>query len=157
MTINARAAHPLLGWLLTMAAVIPAAPAARAADPGGGAPFTAEDLVLLNRVSDPQLSPDGRWVAYVERETDLQANKGRNGLWLIDLAHGGVPQRLAEAKNGDTSPRWAPDSRTLYFLSNRSGSAQVWRVTVPDGTAQRVSDYPLDVGSLKVSPRGDRL
>jgi dipeptidyl aminopeptidase/acylaminoacyl peptidase len=157
MTINARAAHRLLGWLLAMAAVIPAAPAARAADPGGGAPFTAEDLVLLNRVSDPRLSPDGRWVAYVERETDLQANKGRNGLWLIDLAHGGVPQRLTEANNGDTSPRWAPDSRTLYFLSNRSGSAQVWRVTVPDGTAQRVSDYPLDVGSLKVSPRGDRL
>ena len=157
MTIQARPVYPWLGCLLAAAALTAAAHPARAADPGGGAPFSVEDLVLLNRVSDPQLSPDGRWVAYVERETDMQANKGRNGLWLIDLAHGGAPQRLTEAKNGDTSPRWAPDSRALYFLSSRSGSAQVWRVTVPDGTPQRVSDYPLDVGSLKVSPRGDRL
>ena len=157
MTIQARPVYPWLGCLLAAAALTAAAHPARAADPGGSAPFSVEDLVLLNRVSDPQLSPDGRWVAYVERETDMQANKGRNGLWLIDLAHGGAPQRLTEAKNGDTSPRWAPDSRALYFLSSRSGSAQVWRVTVPDGTPQRVSDYPLDVGSLKVSPRGDRL
>src|SRR5262249_36841441 len=67
------------------------------------------------------------------------------------------PQRLTSGPQNDSSPRWAADSRTLYFLSNRSGSSQVWRLTLGQTTAQRVSDYPLDVGSLKVAPKGGRL
>ena len=123
-----------------------------------GAPFTAEDLVILKRVSDPQLSPDGRRLAWVQRETDLEANKGRTSLWLLDLTRpGGAPVRLTDGKANDSSPRWASDSRTLYFLSERSGSSQVWRLSPASGTAQRVSDYPLDVGSFKVAPRGDAL
>ncbi|MBV8910122.1 MAG: S9 family peptidase [Gammaproteobacteria bacterium] len=123
-----------------------------------GAPFRIEDLVALNRVSDPQVSPDGRYLAFVQRETDMEGNSGRNGIWLMRVgpAHG-EPYRLMDATGGDSSPRWAPDSRTLYFISTRSGSSQVWRVRLSSGQAQRVSDYPLDVGSLKVSPRGDRL
>ena len=92
MTINARLARPLPAWLLAVAVLVAAAPAARAADPAGGAPFTVEDLVLLKRVSDPQLSADGRYVAYVQSATDLQANKGRSSLWLLDLVVGGAPQ-----------------------------------------------------------------
>ncbi len=121
------------------------------------APFTVEDLVVLKRVSDPQLSGDGRYLAYVQRETDLEANKGRTSLWLLDLKGGGGPARLTDGKSNDSSPRWAPDSRTLYFLSERSGSSQVWRLSAALGAAQRVTDYPLDVGSLKVSPRADLL
>ena len=121
------------------------------------APFTPEDLVVLKRVSDPQLSPDGRYVAFVERETDLEANKGRTSLWLLDLRHGATPARLTDGKTNDSSPRWANDSRTLYFLSERGGSSQLWRLTLASGDMQRVSDYPLDVGSFKVSPKGDAL
>jgi len=121
------------------------------------APFTPEDLVVLKRVSDPQVAPDGRHVAYVQRETDLEANKGRTSLWLLDLARSAPPLRLSDGKANDSSPRWAPDSRTLYFLSERSGNSQVWRLSLATGEARRVSDYPLDVGSLKVSPRGDVL
>src|SRR6266853_3252171 len=131
--------------------------AARAAD-GGNAPFTVEDLVRLKRISDPQLSPDGRQVAFVQRETDLDANKGRTSLWLLDLTPGTAsPRRLTDVKANDSSPRWSPDSRTLYFLSTRSGSSQVWRLALSGGDAQRVTDYPLDVGALKLSPRGDLL
>ena len=131
--------------------------AARATD-GGNAPFTVEDLVLLKRISDPQLSPDGRQVAFVQRETDLDANKGRTSLWLLDLTPGAAqPRRLTDVKANDSSPRWSPDSRTLYFLSTRSGSSQVWRLVLGGGDAQRVTDYPLDVGALKLSPRGDLL
>jgi len=124
----------------------------------GGAPFTAEDLVLLKRVSDPQVSPDGRFVVFVLRETDVNANKGHTSLWLLDLATAGAqPHRLTDATGSDSSPRWASDGRTLYFLSARSGSAQVWRVRPGSTVAQRVTDYPLDVGSFKVSPRGELL
>jgi dipeptidyl aminopeptidase/acylaminoacyl peptidase len=121
------------------------------------APFTPEDLVVLKRVSDPQLSPDGRYVAFVERETDLEANKGRTSLWLLDLRHGATPARLTDGKANDSSPRWANDSRTLYFLSERGGSSQLWRITLANGAIHRISNYPLDVGSFKVSPRGDAL
>jgi len=125
----------------------------------GGAAFTVEDLVVLRRVGDPQISPDGRFVVFVERETDLEANEGRTGLWIIDAsARDPQPRRLLpQMKASDLSPCWAPDSRTLYFLSTRSGSSQVWRLKLGGSLAQRVSDYPLDVIALKVSPRADRL
>jgi dipeptidyl aminopeptidase/acylaminoacyl peptidase len=143
-----------LPWLLCACSLL--APAAHADD--AGAPFTAQDLVLLKRIADPQVSPDGRYVAFTERETDMGANKGRTGLWLLELKAGGAqPQRLTEAATGDSSPRWAGDGRTLYFLSTRSGSSQVWRLVLPVTTAQRVTDYPLDVDSFTVSPRGDAL
>ncbi len=121
------------------------------------APFTVEDLVRLKRVTEPQVSPDGRWLAFVERETDMDANAGRTGLWLIELGRAGAtPQRLTSPAS-DTHPRWAPDSRTLYFLSARSGSSQVWRLVLPSLEAQPVTQWPLEVTSLKVSPRGDRI
>ena len=140
--------------LLMCALALCCAPLARGA---AAARFTPEDLVVLKRVSDPQVAPDGRHVAYVQRETDLEANKGRTSLWLLDLTRSAPPLRLSDGKANDSSPRWAPDSRALYFLSERSGSSQVWRLSLATGEARRISDYPLDVGSLKVSPRGDVL
>jgi dipeptidyl aminopeptidase/acylaminoacyl peptidase len=121
-------------------------------------PLTVEDLVRLKRLSDPHVSPDGRYVAYVLRETDMDANKGRTDIWLLDLTQKQEqPRQLTTDPANDSSPRWAPDSRTLYFLSTRGGSSQVWRIRIDGGEATRVTNYPLDVGSLKVSPRGDSL
>jgi dipeptidyl aminopeptidase/acylaminoacyl peptidase len=121
--------------------------------------------VRLARLSDPQVSPDGRRVAYVLRETDMEANRGRTDLWLLDLdaAAGSArktdaaPRRLTQHPAADSSPRWAPDGRGLYFLSSRSGSSQVWYLGLAGGEAQPVTRLPLDVGSFEVSPRGDRL
>src|SRR5688572_7199850 len=121
-------------------------------------PFTVQDLVGLRRLTDPQVSPDSRRVVYVLRETDLAANKGRTDLWLLDLSGPNAqPRRLAAHEANDSSPRWAPDGRTIYFLSTRSGTSQVWRVAVSGGEPAQVTDYPLDIGSVKVSPSGDRL
>ena len=125
---------------------------------GGSQPFTVEDLLSLKRLSDPQVSPDGRYVAYVVRETDMDANKGRTDIWLLDLVEKNAqPRRLTTDPANDTSPRWAPDSHALYFVSSRGGSSQVWRIRIDGGEATRVTNYPLDVGALKVSPRGDVL
>jgi dipeptidyl aminopeptidase/acylaminoacyl peptidase len=122
------------------------------------APFTANDLVRLNRVSDPQVSPDGRYVAYTQRETDMDANRGRTDIWLLALDEPNAePRRLTRNPAGDTSARWAPDSRSLYFLSSRSGSSQVWRLSLSGGEAVQITDYPLDVGTLKVAPNGKAL
>jgi dipeptidyl aminopeptidase/acylaminoacyl peptidase len=122
------------------------------------APFTPEDLVRLQRLSDPQPSPNGRYVVMVLRLTDIAANDGRTHLVLIDRA-GLKAQARALAWNvaSDWNPRWGSDSRTIYFLSTRSGLSQVWRMSLDDLQPYEVTDYPLDIGSLKVSPTGDRL
>ena len=151
-------------FMLVLAAVLagsgaaaPAAPAADLARRG----FTAEDLVTMKRVSDPQWSPDGRRVAFVLRETDLEADRGRTDVWLVDLdssgGAAGEPRRLTADEATDSSPRWAPDGSSLYFLSSRSGSSQVWRLPLAGGEAQQVTELPLDVGNFLVSPDGMRL
>ena len=117
--------------------------------------FSAHDLVRLDRVSDPRLSPDGRHVAYTLRSTDYDANKGVQQLWLLDLSSGGRRALTSTASN--YSPRWSADGRWLYFLSSRGGSAQVWRLSLDGGEAQTVTDLPLDVGAFALSPVGDRL
>jgi dipeptidyl aminopeptidase/acylaminoacyl peptidase len=135
-----------------------AVPASAQAKPAELQAFTPDDLVRIKRLTDPQMSPDGRYVAFVLRETDMEANRGRTDVWLLDLTHkNATPMRLTQNEANDSSPRWAPDSRTLYFLSTRSGQSQVWRLSLEGGEASRVTDYPLDIGSLKVSPTGDRI
>jgi dipeptidyl aminopeptidase/acylaminoacyl peptidase len=121
-------------------------------------PFTAHDLHEMQRISDPQPSPDGRRVAFVVRTTDFEANRGRNDVWLVNLDGSGLVQ-LTSHESSDTNPRWAPDGKSLYFLSTRSGSSQVWRLPVPgsDKEATQVTSLPLDVSNLAVSPDGSRL
>src|SRR5437762_2157628 len=108
-----------------VAVTTPAAVAGAAQAAGAGAPFTVDDLVRLERITDPQLSPDGRQLAFVQRQTDMDANKGRTSLWLLDLApRRAAPRRLTGGKASDSSPRWSPDGRALYFISTRSGSGR---------------------------------
>ncbi len=149
--------------LLVALAVLAVAATTQAADAASPKGFTADDLVRLARVSDPQVSPDGRRVAYTLRETDLEADRGRTDLWVLELAtrpRDGVsspPRRLTQHPASDSAPRWAPDGLGLYFLSSRSGSSQVWYLALSGGEPQQVTALPLDVSSFEVSPRGDRL
>ena len=121
-------------------------------------PFTPHDLVMLERVSDPQASPDGGSLAFTLRQTDLAANKGLRSIWRLSLrSKDAQPERLtASGSNADT-PRWSPDGKTLYFLSSRSGSTQVWRLDAGMGEAHQVTDLPLDVNNFLIAPDGKRL
>lgn len=127
--------------------------AAVAAEP---APFTPDDLVALERISDPQVSPDGRHVAWVQRSTDLDANRGRSDLFIAELTADGAlrPRRLAPHAENDASPRFTADGRSVLFLSDRSGRTQVWRVDVARGRPGQVTDYPVDVSTFRLSPDG---
>src|ERR1700736_1144108 len=75
-------------------------------------PFSVHDMLAMDRISDPCVSPDGRSVAFTVRVTDLEANKGRNDIWIAPTA-GGVARRVTNQAN-DTQARWAPDGRSLF-------------------------------------------
>src|SRR5262245_38237459 len=121
--------------------------------------LTPTDLNTLARVSDPQVSPNGRYLAYVQRETDLDANRGRTDLWLVDLeaGNGAKPRRLTQNSASDTHPRWSIDGSNIYFLSSRTGSTQIWRLPMSGGEAVQITDYPLDVATFKFSTGGGRI
>jgi dipeptidyl aminopeptidase/acylaminoacyl peptidase len=118
---------------------------------------TVDDLLAMQRVSEPAVSPDGRWVAFTVRDTDLEANKGRHDVWLTAVDGSGTARRLTTHEANDTSPAWTPDGAWIYFLSSRGGSSQVWRIAVAGGEAEAVTKLPLDVGGFKLFPDGKRL
>jgi len=119
-------------------------------------PFTVHDLLAMDHLSGNQVSPDGQWVVFVLRRTDLDANRGRTDLWLM-RSDGNGQKRLTTHPAADFSPLWAPDSRSIYFLSTRSGSSQVWRICREGGEAVQVTWQPLDVGNLVLSPDGKQI
>jgi dipeptidyl aminopeptidase/acylaminoacyl peptidase len=135
-------------------------------------PFTVQDMVRLERLSEIAASPDGKRVAYSVRTTEMEANKARTAIWLLDAGKRGADaQRLTDLAANSNAAEWSADGRFIYFLSNRSGSTQVWRVAAgaaaargaprsvdaPGADALQVTNLPLDVGTFRISPRGDRI
>lgn len=118
--------------------------------------LTALDLVNLKRVSDPQISPDGKSVSYTLRTTDYDANKGITQIWLLDLATQNA-RPLTSGEKSSSNARWSADGQSLYFLSARDGSNQLWRLDMRGGEAQPVSELPLDVNNYQLSPDNSRV
>ncbi len=121
--------------------------------------LSPHDLVTLDRVSDPHLSPDGRTVVYDVRTTDYAANKGVHAIWMVCPSCGaGGEWRLAASDGGASSPRFSPDGRYVYFLSARAGGTQLWRTDVgashAGGTPVQVTNLPLDIGTYRLTPDG---
>src|SRR5689334_18803301 len=107
---------------MKIAGVLAALGLALLAGSAAARPFTARDLAMLDRVVEPQLSADGRFVAYGLRSTDWTGNHGVGSIWILDRRTPTMPARpLAISDKPATSPRWGPDGRTLYFLSARTG------------------------------------
>jgi dipeptidyl aminopeptidase/acylaminoacyl peptidase len=134
------------------------------ADNATAHPFSIRDLVMMDRVGDPQLSPDGRYALFTVRATDYAANKGVTSIYVMDLNKPPQPVKVVEK---GSSPRWAPDGKSIFYAAPKDGVAQVWHrafdadngkdlaLTVRTGDA--VTSAPLDVGSFKLSPDGSKL
>jgi len=136
----------LLAWL----------PLAAPAATPGSRPFDVRDLIAFDRLSDPGVSPDGRQLVFTVSALDLAANKRRSDLWAVGTDGSGLRPLTLHADN-DTSGTWSPDGKTVYFLSTRSGSSQVWKLPLEGGEAQQLTTLPLDVGSFVLSPDGKWL
>ncbi|HEY0801121.1 MAG TPA: S9 family peptidase [Steroidobacteraceae bacterium] len=156
-----------VSFALVLLCAASASRAASAPAPEPTLPFTVQDMVRMERISDVAVAPDGKHVAFTQRTTDMEANKGRTGVWLLDTGkRGATPLRLTDGGPNSNSPEWSKDGRFIYFLSNRSGTTQVWRVSssgtgprgdTPVADSTQVTNLPLDVGSFRVSPQGDRI
>ncbi len=118
--------------------------------------FSVSDMLSMDRVSDPQVSGDGKRIVVMVRTTDLEENKGRSDLWLVNVDGTGLG-RLTTHPANDSNPRWSVDSKTVWFISGRSDSSQVWRIRIDGGEAQQVTQLPLDVGNLVVSGDGESI
>ncbi len=134
---------------------------AQTRDNGKPHPFNARDLVMLDRVGDPQLSPDGKRVAFQLRETDYAENKGVTSIWMLDLgARNADPVRLAPTFVA-SGARWSPDGKYIYFIGKpKSGQLTgVYRVDAADdkATPEALTPYRVDVNNFKLSPDGTKL
>ncbi len=119
--------------------------------------FEVRDLVTLERVSDPRLSPDGDLLVYALRQTDMDGNRGINSLWALDPhADSPRPRRLTAEGESWNSPRFDQEGR-LYASTGKSGSNQVWRLDLDGGEPVQITDYPLGVGTWGISRDGSHL
>lgn len=141
----------ILGLFLASAIAGLAAPAATE-----NVSLTARDLITMKRIGDPRLSPDGERFVYTLRETDLAGNRGITDLWLID-PQGESGKKLTNSTFSDFNPRWSADGASVYFLSARSGMIQVWVISTSGGEARQVTDFPLDIGGMEITPDGKTL
>ncbi len=122
----------------------------------GQQPFTVQDLVAMDRVSGPVVSPDLTRIAFTISALDLEANRRRTDLWVVGV-DGTNLRRLTNHPATDTSPLWSADGRSVWFLSSRSGSMQIWKTPVDGGEALQVTSLPLDVGGFVASPDDTQL
>ena len=119
-------------------------------------PFSVHDILAMDQLSDPQVSPDGKLVVFVLQKTDLEENCGRTDLWLVSVDGAGL-RRLTSHPSEDFNPRWAPDGQSICFLSKRTESSQIWRIRIDGGEAEQITDQSLDIGNLIVSPDGKHI
>jgi dipeptidyl aminopeptidase/acylaminoacyl peptidase len=121
-------------------------------------PMAVADLFQFKRVADPQVSPDGKLVAYQVTTVDLEGNKSSTALWVA-AADGKTPPKQLTNPNGkrDAHPRWSPDGKKILFESNRSGSQQLWVIGIDGGEAAKVTDVSTGAGNGTWSPDGSHV
>ena len=119
-------------------------------------PFNVHDMWSMKRISDPQVSPDGKWVLFTLRTTDFEANKGLNDLWVVGTDGKNLRQLTTDPAT-DTNGRWSPDGSLIYFTSTRSGSSQIWKMPAGGGDAAQITKLALDASNLVVSRDGKHM
>ncbi|RCK73640.1 MAG: Alanyl dipeptidyl peptidase [Ignavibacteriae bacterium] len=115
-----------------------------------------EDMFRIKRVSDPQISPDGKWIAFVVTEVIKNENKMNSDIYLIPSC-GGEVRRLTTSSAADNNPRWSPDGKNLAFVSTRSGTPQIWLINPFGGEAKQLTDIYTGASQPVWSPDGKSI
>jgi dipeptidyl aminopeptidase/acylaminoacyl peptidase len=145
-----QAATSLLLSLCAMHAIGADAPAARRT-------LNADDFYRVQDVSEPQVSPDGQWVAYVVTTNDRESDEARSAIWMVSW-DGSQRLALTAAAEGTDKPRWSPDGRYLAFLATPgSDKSQIMLLDRRGGDARQLTNVSGDIGDYAWSPDGRRL
>ncbi|MDP2859345.1 MAG: S9 family peptidase [Bacillota bacterium] len=116
--------------------------------------LVADDLYSFRYVNDPQVSPCGSKIAYVE--TYIEDKKYRSNIWVVP-ARGGTPVKFTNGPKSDKSPRWSPDGSRFAFVSDRDGSNQIWVIDAGGGEALKITSMKSAPKEIAWSPDGQRI
>jgi dipeptidyl aminopeptidase/acylaminoacyl peptidase len=117
---------------------------------------TVDEILSLKRAGSPEISPDGRLVAYTIRDTNWDENAYETEIWLAEVATGTAHQ-LTNAKKSSQSPAWAPDGSRLAFTSDRTDKRQIYIIDPRGGEGQPLTSLEDGVGSFAWAPDGTRI
>jgi dipeptidyl aminopeptidase/acylaminoacyl peptidase len=154
----------------TIASTLSPAPAKSASARQAPAAMSLVEFLDVPRISDPQLSPDGRAVAYVWSTTDWKANRRVTHIWRADASGSAAPVQLTHGPGeGETSPRWSPNGKQLAFLARRpraegdresdapESRAQIFLIDLAGGEARPLTKHPTSVGEISWAPDGSAI
>src|SRR3954469_592747 len=142
----------LTGAACTAALLAFASPAAAAR------PMTIQDLLTAVRVSDPQLSPDGRLVAFVRTTTDVSSGKRNADIWVVAADGSAPPRLLIGGEKSENTPRWSPDGRHIAFISTRSSGGDLFIADADGSNIRQVTRLPQGVQPPMVfAPDGSKI
>jgi len=119
-------------------------------------PFDVQALLRLARISEPQISPDGKLVAFTVQTIDLPQNAKPKRIYVVPVA-GGAPRPIASEGTSNERPRWSPDSKQIAFISNRGGSAQIWLMNADGSQPRQLTNLATEAGGILFSPNGKKL
>jgi dipeptidyl aminopeptidase/acylaminoacyl peptidase len=118
-------------------------------------PITFDDMIRLHRVSAPQVSPDGKWVAFTVATPDMEANRNASNVWVMGTA-GGEARQLTQSGH-DSAPAWSADGKTLAFLSSRDGGSQVYVLSMTGGEPRKLTTLSTGADLFQWSPDGKTI
>src|SRR5207237_6205935 len=124
-------------------------------------PFKLDDLARFRSVSDPQVSPDGQWIAYTVSTIDAKEDKSSTHIWLVGY-DGKNDRQITFSNDSEGSPRWSPDGKYLAFTSGRPGKqgvrgSQIWLLDRSGGEAYQLTDFKGRLQGYEWSPDSKRV
>ena len=120
------------------------------------APFDAQTLLQLTRLGDPQISPDGKSVAFSAVTVDIAQNKKKSHVYVVPL-EGGEPRELADPADSNERPRWSPDSKQIFYTCDKGGTSQIWVMDASGANPKQVTHVPTEAAGQLISPDGKNI
>jgi len=120
--------------------------------------ITVDDILAMKSVGDPQVSPDGEWVAYTVRQRDMEEDESGTQIWTVATS-GGNPTPMTSAETSASNPRWSPDNRYLSFKAKKGEKEkpQVWNLNRVGGEAMQVTSVKQGINDYYWSPDGSQM
>jgi dipeptidyl aminopeptidase/acylaminoacyl peptidase len=115
-----------------------------------------EDLLKLQIITHAEMSPGGQRIAYAVQESILEENRYRSAIWLVDT-ESGETRRFSAGTAQDTDPRWSPDGKSLVFVSDRTGTPQIFRIDSDGGEATKLTALERGASGPVWSSDGKRI